>query len=317
MNKKDVMNKWVLTLMLLNTAVFLSAQASLYPDTLIRKAKHDYALVYRDCNACLPAEKNRVVRRYTFNDKGLNYMIENLDTLMQANSRTLIFYKEGQMSSYENYTTYVSVDFKKAQWDSTLRTSKIVYKYNDKKQIQKVIWLTEEDRLEFDVTFEYDNLNRITKETQRWYIAPDVISLEMFNPRTASFMDSVKIQEDMRKEKLYSYSGRNCEIAYFVDSKQTGIEERVYTANNLLETSLSKNMNGDTLKYQVFSYDAHNRIVKKESIDTGYDAFGTGFDYLDYDRVVYKYDEKEKLQMLEYYNENKLFFVDKYKYFDR
>ncbi len=153
----------------------LCGQSNLYPDTLERNNQIDYVIVYQDCNFCIPVKEDKPIRKYYFDEQGLNYKTEGLDSLMGPSSRILIEYENGQLHSYENYSSYIGTypDYE-MYWDSTSRLQKVIYDYDDDK-LKSITWLEEDDRIHFDIVFEYNKLGKVIKEAQKWYAYSDAI----------------------------------------------------------------------------------------------------------------------------------------------
>lgn len=296
----------------------LKAQSNLYPDTLTRDSNLDFVLVLRDCFQCNPIEKDRPVQKYSFDKNGLNYKREGLDSLMQTSSRILFNYTNGLIESYENYSTYTSTppDFEDFIWDSTARAQKVVYEFMDN-TLNKIKWLEDNDRIDFDIIFEYNDANKVKRELHTEYSYPDVFKFQAFKPNSVAFLDSVKVSGNSTREKIYNYSKNACEIKYFVDSRQTGTESIKFNDFDKKTSREIYNMQGDTLLVEKFNYNLTGQLVERYLKETGYDAFGDSYDYLGYEKTRYEYDEKGRLMREEMYYKDKLLFVEKYKYIEK
>ena len=270
--------------------------------------------VTRDCFSCKPIVKNEKVVQYHF-DKVKSILTDSTFYKGSLSGIGIRKYENGDLTSYKCKGTWVSTsnvgDFGMT-WDSSITTYKIDYQYEKGQLINKKNFDAQTERLTTEVIYTYDKNGKLIKELIKDYPDPDYFLT--FKPNsTESFYDKDEVKFTLRR-KEYSYKDSQTIIKYFKSDSLTGVQSIFKSKSELnIKTTRSE---GNTVYKAIKRFNSSNQIIEIVQNDTGYDAFGFGYDFLKYDRETFEYDDKNRLSIHKYFNDSVLVMTDFYRFND-
>ncbi|MBP8789993.1 MAG: hypothetical protein KBH01_01025 [Breznakibacter sp.] len=217
-------------------------------------------------------------------------------------------------------TKYLIIDPEKVNWEQDgVFESEIEIEYDSRNnpKVYRISTSIMNEPPRLDMVFEIDYNDNGSIKSKHWMVIehPNSIKLNVFKPNTLELNDSIKVLSGEIRTKQYTYNTNLVLIEYFLNQKQTGIENEIYNPTNRMKDIIVMNLTGDTLSYRTESYDLSGKIIKKERIiETGYDGFGYGYDFVAEEQKAYHYDLNGRINQIIGYDNKKKYSVLIYKY---
>lgn len=279
------------------------AQPDIFRESFPRSKGAKSVTVKTDYLCSKPVSKNKITARYLFDADGNAIACLSVCDNNKVCGKQLYNYVNNSLVSYQNYSTWVSVNdgSNDSRWDSTILSDEAMYTYSNNKITGIRQYIDSMKRLSIEINLSYDANGKVSREEIKRYE-------DSLGGRFAIHLKTVTIIKE------YSYKDTITTIRYLSDSKLRSTETiRKDKRGNIIKEEL-KSSEGKILKSSSYKYNSKNQLSEIRAIDTGYDGFGNTYDTIAQDKIVLKYDAAGRLIAKEFYWKGSICSVERYEY---